>query len=1225
MGRKKHLSLLILVLLCTCSQIFAATTYYEIWRSETNDPGTAVPIAQDVMITEFLDPSAVAEQNYYYWVKVKSEATDAKYNLRPNGNMKLQVEIDTPTTAVRGQNTAVTLKVTVLDDGYINHSLSGQIKLYLIEDDPWFNNTIQSWTFTGSSFYTGWSETRIANVDIGPHEPDNDIAEIFAEATHIDTAAGLDELKVWTNAIDVQLLDSPSAAPSNVNASNNRTDGIRITWNPATGNSNFSASALGWMTSSTLSAPSLISPSNESTVNGTEIIFQWGPSSGATNYHIQIATDSSFNNEFLAYDSDVGNSTSFQGTGFPDNGMRFYWRVKAGNSSGWSGYQNAWYFYNGTTLTVNSSGASGVSISSVTEHGGTTNYTLTNIESGTFVHLRAPYYVGTGTSRMRFDGWTGSISSSEEAIAFTMNGGKSLTANYISDPEAVWYVVSISSTGASGVSISGTHRGTTPYSLAGIIYGSVTVNLQAPYYVGTGASRMRFDGWTGAMTSSSQSITFTIYDSDANPDRGLTAHYVSDPETYTLSVNSSGASGVGISSSTSHDGITNYTKTLVSGTNVTLTAPSSASGKIFNDWTGSVSSSNQTISLTMSEDKAVTANYEVAGSLTVNINPQESIDAGAQWQLTSGPDTGMKNSGETINNIPIGSYTLQFNDIPGFEEPIAHTVEIYQGTNTEPGIYSSIYSGGTGVENDPFIIASPNDLLDMSGNPASMDKHFILTENIDLVGYVFGEGVIPGFSGVFNGNGNKITNLIIDIGLISGFFRSIDSGGEVNNLGIENCLVNSDWVAGGLVGINNGGNINNCYVIGLVNSAWAAGGLVGLNDGLISNCYASGLVSSPDYVGGLVGYNGSGNISNCYSAGDVFGEGNPGGLVGLNDGNIINSFWDAEISGITGAAGITTVQMQNMATFINAGWDFNDLDGDAADWKIRDGFGYPLLSWQEYLIGDFAGDYSVNLIDFSVFAASWMSQFGDSDFNVDCDLDDSGDSNDVIDLADLMVFCDNWLEGTSEVVDTNDGLITYYKFDGTSGPVIDETGNNDGNNVNDSATRGVTGKVGNAFYFDGSSSWVESDSNIGITANSDWTISFWMYTNNPLDASNLISLGTYDTPFEIIGIAPGQTNTQLFVNLWEPSWNEYFNVGIDLTGEWNHIAATYDGTNIEFFVNGYWKGNKTVTLNLTSDKIRIGGRTGGYDGQYYDGWIDEVKIWNRTLSDSEVQYLFQHP
>jgi hypothetical protein len=85
---------------------------------------------------------------------------------------------------------------------------------------------------------------------------------------------------------------------------------------------------------------------------------------------------------------------------------------------------------------------------------------------------------------------------------------------------------------------------------------------------------------------------------------------------YTLSVNSSGASGVIISSTTGHSGKTNYTKSVLPATSVTLTAPPTAGGKPFAGWTGSVTSNSRAIPFSMTGNKTVTANYTASGSIT---------------------------------------------------------------------------------------------------------------------------------------------------------------------------------------------------------------------------------------------------------------------------------------------------------------------------------------------------------------------------------------------------------------------------------------------------------------------------------------------------------------------------------------------------------------------------------------------------------------------------------
>ncbi len=93
--------------------------------------------------------------------------------------------------------------------------------------------------------------------------------------------------------------------------------------------------------------------------------------------------------------------------------------------------------------------------------------------------------------------------------------------------------------------------------------------------------------------------------------------------TYTLTVNSSGATGVAIGASpTAYAGTTNYSKTgIASGTGITLTAPSTQGGATFSSWSGCNSASGVTCSVTMNASKTVTANYSSGASVNLLQNP----------------------------------------------------------------------------------------------------------------------------------------------------------------------------------------------------------------------------------------------------------------------------------------------------------------------------------------------------------------------------------------------------------------------------------------------------------------------------------------------------------------------------------------------------------------------------------------------------------------------------
>ncbi|MHC4584852.1 MAG: LamG domain-containing protein [Planctomycetota bacterium] len=314
------------------------------------------------------------------------------------------------------------------------------------------------------------------------------------------------------------------------------------------------------------------------------------------------------------------------------------------------------------------------------------------------------------------------------------------------------------------------------------------------------------------------------------------------------------------------------------------------------------------------------------------------------------------------------------------------------------------YSGGAGEPNDPYQIATAEDLMLLGENSEDYDKHFILTADIDLDPNlpgrkVFDKAVIAKtvmvrtrtggredgilFTGFFNGSGYKISHLTIRGGRNLGLFGRLGNGAEIKNLGVTDCnIVGFDYI-GGLVG-ENSGTVTNCYSTGTIDGNEDVGGLVGSNRGYISQCYNTCTVSGYIAIGGLAGFNLS-RIANCYNSGAVSGIiESIGGLVGINFasidnchsigtvndnwmagglvgyyslgtlGTVANCFWDVETSGQTtsgGGMGKTTAEMQMESTFTKAGWDFvaETENGTEDIWWIDEGQDYPRLWWEPSL------------------------------------------------------------------------------------------------------------------------------------------------------------------------------------------------------------------------------------------------------------------------------------
>jgi len=234
------------------------------------------------------------------------------------------------------------------------------------------------------------------------------------------------------------------------------------------------------------------------------------------------------------------------------------------------------------------------------------------------------------------------------------------------------------------------------------------------------------------------------------------------------------------------------------------------------------------------------------------------------------------------------------------------------------------YSGGTGEPNDPYQIATAEDLIALGQTPEDYDKHFVLCADIDLDKKlpgrrVFDRAVIApdvnededsfqgtAFIGVFDGNGHTISNLTIEGGGYLGLIGQARSGMRISNLGLEAVVVNGIGVhIGGVVG-QNYGSVLNCYSTGTVSGRYDAGGLVGSNHGSVTLSYSTGVINGDEDIGGLVGDNGhGGSITTSYSTGSVSGGRYVGGLVGDNTaGSITKSYSTATVNGSSRVGGL---------------------------------------------------------------------------------------------------------------------------------------------------------------------------------------------------------------------------------------------------------------------------------------------------------------------------------
>jgi len=204
------------------------------------------------------------------------------------------------------------------------------------------------------------------------------------------------------------------------------------------------------------------------------------------------------------------------------------------------------------------------------------------------------------------------------------------------------------------------------------------------------------------------------------------------------------------------------------------------------------------------------------------------------------------------------------------------------------------------------------------------------------------------------------------------------------------------------------------------------------------------------------------------------------------------------------------------------------------------------------------------------------------------------------------------------VLSANDSsMVLYLPFDEGSGTTAaDISGNKNTGTINGATW--VNGVSGKALSFDGVNDWVNlsSKSNFNFGANS-FAVTAWINFDGLAGDQNILAF--YTTINQALQFAWstnvltvwGETSTVLSTSGFSPVLNR-----------WYYVAYVRNGNNWDIYVNGvsYASVTDTRTLNAPRDDIGIGLLPTSL--QYFDGSIDEVRVYNRSLSASEIQQLY---
>jgi len=208
------------------------------------------------------------------------------------------------------------------------------------------------------------------------------------------------------------------------------------------------------------------------------------------------------------------------------------------------------------------------------------------------------------------------------------------------------------------------------------------------------------------------------------------------------------------------------------------------------------------------------------------------------------------------------------------------------------------------------------------------------------------------------------------------------------------------------------------------------------------------------------------------------------------------------------------------------------------------------------------------------------------------------------------------------------GIVGFWHFDepqwtGATGEVRDETGVNHGTAYG-GATTTSDAVYGRAGLFDGVDDYISISDDDSLDITDEITIEVWVYASPPSNSADRGIIGKgWDGGGEAYNMEWDHTSAGMHINFAN---NVLSAQNPPTTTGWHHMVGTYDGSVMKLYIDGCLdnSANNSFTFPNISSPVTIGAVGVGEEDDYFNGIMDEVRIYNRALSPTEVQILFKN-
>jgi len=207
------------------------------------------------------------------------------------------------------------------------------------------------------------------------------------------------------------------------------------------------------------------------------------------------------------------------------------------------------------------------------------------------------------------------------------------------------------------------------------------------------------------------------------------------------------------------------------------------------------------------------------------------------------------------------------------------------------------------------------------------------------------------------------------------------------------------------------------------------------------------------------------------------------------------------------------------------------------------------------------------------------------------------------------------------------GLVAAYGFEEASGPTVTDLSGNGNTGTIVNATRTTAGKYGSGLTFNGTTAYVQVPDATSLDLAATGTVAVWMFQTVAKGQAGLIHKGQLSSFADEAYSLQNSGTTRLpeiYVTSGTASKDVVATTALTLSA-WHHVAATWDAIGTKLYIDGVLNASASgaLTVRNTTGALILGAQYA--NGFPFQGTLDDVRIYNRALTQAEIQASMNAP